>query len=1113
MRLVGANGNPRFYITDEYLNERFRVTTDVAGGPVLHLFSPTNKTSGTSAWGQGLYIQSQNNEENGIAFGDGGFSVEVGAQINFYDTNGGVNGQGGLKFKTSNSTSGAQTRITLDQNGVMYFDGNDPAAEKGCIQFDETTDKLQYSHDCSTYSDIGSASPYGSDTQIQYNSNGSLWASSSFTYSSKGHLGLISGTSSIFVGQGAGINDDGTDNYNVALGRSALGAITSGPFNTGIGANALTSTSTGQNNTAVGTLSLATNTTGDDNTAIGRNAMRYNTEADGNTAVGKAALVNFATTNTGFTYNTAIGYDSLKGVSSSTDGERNTALGALAGDSITTGDDNILIGYNADLPTPTTNEYLNIGNLLYGDIGTTSTDPKIGAAKYCDETLTTCFTTGDVGNATAAGSDREIQFNSGNSLGAATNFVYTSAGDFIVGSHQLDDTGTGSEDYRMFFDRSKGAFRAGHVTGAEWDDINVGLYSIAMGQSSKASGVGSFAAGGTQVPGVLAGPVASGDYSTAIGSTDLTASGDYSIAIGTGMTTNGANSVAIGSTLSSSQANAVAIGSNIQVSGVQSIGLGNYVNISGLRSAALGLKGVSGTRPIVSGDYSYGIFMGTQSGVDFTPNYTMGLFGGRMVIDPNVPATNLVADVALDVTGAVKVDYDATACSSTIQGAIRYDSGGSQFDLCDGASWKTIATSSGGSKWTSGTGDDIYYNSGSPQVGIGLTTPTAALHVVGNDASVDDAPDAFYVLGGSGTSNGDGGRVYMKAGPAAGTGTGGRFVILGGNPAASTGTGGEVYIRGGENTSIAGTKGGNVLIEAGDSRTAPGGTTSIYGGGYTTSPTNTRSYLTLSGSWATTSGGVILSAGGITGTTTNSGNLTIKTQDTTLTSRNTGDISITAGDASGGSSTGGTITLTAGDTNNVAAADITLNPGSSTSSSDGNVILAPTHGYVGIGMTGPSVELDVTGDIEYTGTITDVSDRRLKTDITPLDRAAMAERLMQIDTYSFRMKDDEKGQIEFGVMAQELERLFPELVRTANDKMGTKSVNYVGLIAPMIEATKTLKAENDMLRAELDDVRRDIAGLKAYTGYGISKAEMSLLMLFGLLLGGLGMLVITRRKA
>jgi hypothetical protein len=160
----------------------------------------------------------------------------------------------------------------------------------------------------------------------------------------------------------------------------------------------------------------------------------------------------------------------------------------------------------------------------------------------------------------------------------------------------------------------------------------------------------------------------------------------------------------------------------------------------------------------------------------------------------------------------------------------------------------------------------------------------------------------------------------------------------------------------------------------------------------------------------------------------------------------------------------------------------------------------------------PSVALDVTGDIEYSGTITDVSDMRLKKDITPLNTDDIVSRLAQVKTYTFRMKNDPKNQIEYGVMAQEVEKIFPDLVKTKQDAMGTKSVNYVGFIAPLIETSKALKAENDNLKAQvakleadrdsthaaLDDMRREINGMKAYTGYGTSRAEMSLGMLIGM---------------
>ncbi len=190
---------------------------------------------------------------------------------------------------------------------------------------------------------------------------------------------------------------------------------------------------------------------------------------------------------------------------------------------------------------------------------------------------------------------------------------------------------------------------------------------------------------------------------------------------------------------------------------------------------------------------------------------------------------------------------------------------------------------------------------------------------------------------------------------------------------------------------------------------------------------------------------------------------------------------------------------------------------------------------VGIGQVpAAGVELDVLGDIEYTGTITDVSDRRLKKDIVPLSKyGALLEKIDQIDTYSFVMKDEKDARTEFGVMAQELEKIFPELVHTAQDEMGTKSVNYVGLIAPMIEATKALSAENKMLKADLasvkdgqDDIKATLASLSSQVellnktaGQKVGKASIAPLsngwmyLLLGILSTLCIVLVVTRKPA
>lgn len=58
---------------------------------------------------------------------------------------------------------------------------------------------------------------------------------------------------------------------------------------------------------------------------------------------------------------------------------------------------------------------------------------------------------------------------------------------------------------------------------------------------------------------------------------------------------------------------------------------------------------------------------------------------------------------------------------------------------------------------------------------------------------------------------------------------------------------------------------------------------------------------------------------------------------------------------------------------------------------------------------------------------------------------------------------------DLGVIAQEVEEVFPELVRT--DELGYKQVNYVGLIAPLIEAVKELDARVQALE-QADETRR-----------------------------------------
>jgi trimeric autotransporter adhesin len=68
------------------------------------------------------------------------------------------------------------------------------------------------------------------------------------------------------------------------------------------------------------------------------------------------------------------------------------------------------------------------------------------------------------------------------------------------------------------------------------------------------------------------------------------------------------------------------------------------------------------------------------------------------------------------------------------------------------------------------------------------------------------------------------------------------------------------------------------------------------------------------------------------------------------------------------------------------------------------------------------------------------------------------DKLQQVRGVTWDWRDDApeeaKDQPGIGVIAQEVERVFPELVTT--DQQGRKKVNYFGLIGPLIEAVKEL---------------------------------------------------------
>ena len=184
------------------------------------------------------------------------------------------------------------------------------------------------------------------------------------------------------IALGFGVFTDLTDGEdNVGIGTSALANLTTGNYNIAIGTDTLTTLTDMGDNIAIGHGSLQ-NCTGNDNTGIGYYAINANTSGDGNVALGVLAgrynqtgndnvfIGNSAGNGTGV-YNTEknVIIGKSAGALMATGALNNILIGWQAGNIITTGNNNIIIGHDIDPTTATTNNQLNIANLIYGTIG------------------------------------------------------------------------------------------------------------------------------------------------------------------------------------------------------------------------------------------------------------------------------------------------------------------------------------------------------------------------------------------------------------------------------------------------------------------------------------------------------------------------------------------------------------------------------------------------------------------------------------------------------------------------------------------------------------------------------------------------------------------------
>lgn len=151
------------------------------------------------------------------------------------------------------------------------------------------------------------------------------------------------------------------------------------------------------------------------------------------------------------------------------------------------------------------------------------------------------------------------------------------------------------------------------------------------------------------------------------------------------------------------------------------------------------------------------------------------------------------------------------------------------------------------------------------------------------------------------------------------------------------------------------------------------------------------------------------------------------------------------------------------------------------------------NGNVGIGGSGSTYKLNVTGDVNLStgntfniaGTsicsssgCTSSSDRRLKENITSLEDPL--EKILRLQSVQYDWKDKQwfSDQHQIGLIAQDVEMIYPEVVVTDPDT-GLKAIAYDHLIAPVIEAIKSLNEQITYLFAKDESQAQSLKTLKS----------------------------------
>lgn len=110
-------------------------------------------------------------------------------------------------------------------------------------------------------------------------------------------------------------------------------------------------------------------------------------------------------------------------------------------------------------------------------------------------------------------------------------------------------------------------------------------------------------------------------------------------------------------------------------------------------------------------------------------------------------------------------------------------------------------------------------------------------------------------------------------------------------------------------------------------------------------------------------------------------------------------------------------------------------------------------------------------DLYVNGSIYNTSDKNHKEEIEPISESKI-KNLFDLEPVEYKLKGDIKNKKHYGLIAQDVEKVYPELVTNIDSEF--KNVNYIELIPMLLLKMKTMQKEIDELKEQIGSIKKDI---------------------------------------